>query len=216
MTPSRVMIIHLRQPNRNDPGESRADPFYEFGSFGCTKCHSRNLMHPRRANELHGARFAFAQGGPLGFRLVHLTPPARVVEHRDRCELVWAPTEPPFRYKFAPVLVNAEGQSDVPTLMHMIRDVRRETWQARFSSAFRSRRTPLPVHVAGEMIQVFDRKRASAKPEALSTSYVDALPYPPNNPDTARHATLAALRGAASVSRSKNSDTLSNVGDIAA
>jgi hypothetical protein len=69
MSAARVIVVHLRQPKRGDPGESRSDPFYEFGSFGCTKCHSRNLMHPRRAHELDGARFAFAQGGRLGFRL---------------------------------------------------------------------------------------------------------------------------------------------------
>ena len=86
MKPDRVIIVHLRQPRRNDPQETRADPFYELGSFGCTKCHSMNLMHPRRAHELDGARFAFAQGGPLGFRLILLTPPARIVVHRDRCE----------------------------------------------------------------------------------------------------------------------------------
>lgn len=194
MSTARVIVVHLRQPKRSDPRESRADPFYEFGSFGCTKCHSRNLMHQRRAHELNGARFAFAQGGPLGLRLVHLTPPARIVKHRDRCELVWTPTELPFRYDAAPVLVNANGESDFPELKTMLRRVFRATWPARFSSAFRSRRTPLPVAVADEVARVFDRKRARAKPAALARSYVDALPYPPNKPDTNRKATLADLR----------------------
>jgi hypothetical protein len=202
MSTARVIVVHLRQPKRSDPGESRSDPFYEFGSFGCTKCHSRNLMHPRRAHELEGARFAFAQGGPLGFRLVHLTPPARVVEHRDRCELVWSPAESPFRYDAAPVLVNAEGESDFPALVRMLRGVFRETWPGRFSSAFRSRRTPLPASVAEEMVRVFDRKRTKAKPDAFAASYVDALPYPPNKPDAERGASLAALRVKAA-SRSK-------------
>lgn len=197
MSAARVIVVHLRQPKRSDPGESRSDPFYEFGSFGCTKCHSRNLMHPRRAHELDGARFAFAQGGPLGFRLVHLSPPARVVEHRDRCELVWTPAESPFRYDAAPVLVNADGESDFPALVRMLRGVFRETWPGRFSSAFRSRRTPLPAIVADEVVRVFDRKRAKATPEALAASYVDALPYPPNRPDDAREATLAGLRAEA-------------------
>jgi hypothetical protein len=197
MSAARVIMVHLRQPKRNDPGESRADPFYEFGSFGCTKCHSRNLMHPRRAHELDGARFAFAQGGPLGFRLVHLSPPVRVVEHRDRCELVWTPADSPFRYDAAPVLVNAAGESDFPALVRMLRGVFRETWPQRFSSAFRSRRTPLPAIVADEIVRVFDRKRAKAKPETLAASYVDALPYPPNKPDRSRKATLAALRAKA-------------------
>ena len=82
MSATRVIIVHLRQPVRGDPSEMRSDPFYEFGSFGCTECHLKNLMNPRRSHELEGVRFAFAQGGTLGFRLVHLTPPARVVNHR--------------------------------------------------------------------------------------------------------------------------------------
>lgn len=209
MSTPRVIVVHLRQPKRNDPGESRSDPFYEFGSFGCTKCHSRNLMHPRRAHELDGARFAFAQGGPLGVRLVHLSPPASVVEHRDRCELVWTPAESPFRYDAAPVLVNAAGESDFPALVRMLRGVFRETWPGRFSSAFRSRRTPLPATVADEVVRVFDRKRAKAKSDALAASYVDALPYPPKLPDGNRETTLAGLRAAANGSRSKKSSRCS-------
>ncbi len=197
MSAARVIVVHLRRPKRSDPGESRADPFYEFGSFGCTKCHSRNLMHLRRAHELEGARFAFAQGGPLGFRLVHLTPPARVVKYRDRCELTWTPADPPFRYDAAPLLVDADGRSDFPALLATLGRVFRATWPARFSSAFRSRRTPLPVAVADEVTRVFDRGHARAKPEMLASSYVDALPYPPNRPDAYRKATLAALRAKA-------------------
>lgn len=197
MSRLRIIVVHLRQPRRSDPNESRADPFYEFGSFGCTRCHSRNLMHPRRAHELDGARFAFAQGGKLGFRLVHLTPPARVVEHVDRCELIWTPVEAPFRYDCAPLLVNMAGETDFPALVQMICGVNRGTWPSSFSSAFRSRRTPLPAVVAQELARVFDRKRAKAKPDSLASSYVDALPYPPRNPDTERKASLAALRAMA-------------------
>ena len=36
-----VFIVHLRRPKKNDPEEMRSDPFWEFGSFGCTGCHSR-------------------------------------------------------------------------------------------------------------------------------------------------------------------------------
>ncbi len=154
-------------------------------------------MHPRRAHELDGARFAFAQGGPLGFRLVHLSPPARVVKHRDRCELVWTPAESPFRYDAAPVLVNAAGESDFPALLANLRRVFRATWPARFSSAFRSRRTPLPATVADEIVRVFDRKRAKVSPDALAASYVDALPYSPRKPDGDRETTLAELRAQA-------------------
>jgi hypothetical protein len=92
-----VIIVHLRCP-RNDPDESRDDPFWEFGSFGCTGCHSSNLMHLARIHHVEGARFTFAQGGQEGFRLVKLTPPVTVVEHRDRSEVRWEPVSMPFRY----------------------------------------------------------------------------------------------------------------------
>jgi hypothetical protein len=194
MSRHRVIVVHLRQPRRSDPNESRADPFYEFGSFGCTKCHARNLMHPRRAHELEGARFAFAQGGRLGFRLVLLTPPAMVVHHADRCELTWAPAMMPFRYSLAPLLVDRDGGSDFPGLVGMLGGILRDTWPARFSSAFRSRRHALPSEVATEMCRVFDRARAKGVSDQFAVSYVDALPFPPNRPDTDRAGSLAALR----------------------
>lgn len=208
MSAARVIIVHLRRPQRSDPSESRSDPYYEFGSFGCTKCHARNLMHPRRALELDVARFAFAQGGPLGFRLVYLSPPARVKAYRDRCELLWAPAEMPFRYDTAPVLVNAAGAeadpgSDFPMLVEKeLRRVFRSTWPGRFSSAFRTRRRPLADLVAEEMVRVFDRKFAHARPGTLASSYVDALPCAPNKPDQCRKSRLARLRGEAQSCRS--------------
>ena len=86
MNPSNIVIVMLRRPNKNDQGEMRSDPFWEFGSFGCTGCHRRNLLSPKRAKELEGLRLAFAQGGPEGMKLVHLTPPVSVVRRcPDRC-----------------------------------------------------------------------------------------------------------------------------------
>lgn len=127
MAERKVILVHLRQPRRHDPNESRDDPFWEFGSFGCTKCHTKNLMNPKRINELNGARLAFAQGGPLGFKLVMLTPPVTVVRHRDRCELRWEPVEMPFRYKTAPRIVDDDGETDFLALLKMLRHVDRST-----------------------------------------------------------------------------------------
>src|SRR5262245_46062920 len=92
-----VYLALLRQPNQKRD-ESRTDPLWEFGSFGCTGCHQRNLLHPGRADSLDEARVAFAQGGHKGFRLVFLTPPISVHKHRGRLEIKWKPIKMPFRY----------------------------------------------------------------------------------------------------------------------
>jgi Nucleotide modification associated domain 3 len=182
----RVIVVHLRQPRRSDPDEMRTDPFWEFGSFGCTGCHAKNLMNPRRIDELAGARLAFAQGGSQGFRLVMLTPPVEVVRHARICELRWRPAEMPFRYDAAPLLINNSGKTDVPSLRRLIRSADRSTWMGRFSSSFRSRRTSLEMLVAREIVQVYERTRRAAPRTALATHYHQALPYPPNAIDRDR------------------------------
>jgi hypothetical protein len=196
---SPLIIVHLRQPVRNNPQETRADPFWEFGSFGCTGCHGANLMNPRRADDLKGARFAFAQGGPDGFKLVKLTPPVTLVEHGDRVEVRWEPASMPFRYEEAPLLVNNQGKSDFPTLKKLLRNIHRTTWVARFSSRFRSNRTPLPSNVALELSSVYRRHERSAGTASVATSYEQALPYPPPLVDRNRKKTyadlLSSLRG---------------------
>ncbi|MCA9288023.1 MAG: hypothetical protein KDA05_05530 [Phycisphaerales bacterium] len=206
MTDPRINIVLLRQPDRAKKTEMRSDPFYEFGSFGCTQCHRKNLMHRAKAHELRGARFAFAQGGPLGFRLVHLTPPVSVVRHPDRIEVIWEPAEQPFRYDRAPVLAGPKGETDFPALLVKLQDVDRPTWPARFSSAFRSRRTPLAPVVALQIASVFERLRQAAPPDALAASYIDALPYAPNRPDPDRAGTLAHLRAGGSLEPDEGED----------
>ncbi len=71
---SKIYIVHLRRPRSGDP---RWDPFYELGSFGCTGCHSRNLLNSRTSPIKDNDRLAFIQGGPHGSRLVMLTPPVK-------------------------------------------------------------------------------------------------------------------------------------------
>jgi hypothetical protein len=93
----RVIVVMLRVPKRT-AGESRDDPFWEFGSFGCTGCHRHNLLNPRRSSELRGARFGFVQGGDDGLRLVHVTPPISVRSVGDICEAFWSPAEMPLTY----------------------------------------------------------------------------------------------------------------------
>jgi len=193
MTATPIILVHLRRPGR-DAGESRNDPFWEFGSFGCTRCHSKNLMHPRRIDELEGARLGFAQGGHDGFRLVHLTPPVRVLRHQDRCEALWEPVAWPFTYAAAPLLVHNDGRTDFPLLARMIHDIGRDSWEARFSSAFRTRRSPLPRAVGLQIAATFDARRRRAKPEAIATEYWHALPWAPPSINRQRSQTYRALQ----------------------
>lgn len=187
--PAPVIMVHLRRPVRGNPNEMRSDPFWEFGSFGCTKCHHRNLMNPKRIDEMAGAQLAFAQGGKCGFRLVMLTPPVEVVRHKDRCELQWRPAKMPFRYDAAPVLIDADGESDFPQLRCMIRTVNRSTWIAQFSSKFRSRRMPLRLDVAAELCRGYQKARKAASPSAIASGYEEALPELPNVVDQNRRRT---------------------------
>jgi hypothetical protein len=209
MIDNQIIVVYLRPPDPTDKRETRPDPFYEFGSFGCTGCKSTKLMNPKKTNELEGHRLAFAQGSKRhGTRLIQLTPPCRVTRYRDLCELEWEP-EPYFRYDSAPLLVApgstmVDGRSDFPTLLAHLSSPRWKgrTWPLRFMSAFRSTRSPLPDTVADEMIRVYQSRRANASPDAFARSYLDTLPYPPNIPDTKRNATLASLRAkAASASK---------------
>jgi len=140
----KVFVVHLRRPKRSDPNESRSDPFFEFGSFGCTGCHGHNLMNPKHAEELRGARLAFAQGGHRGFRLVYLTPRIRIVEWGDRLEARWKPGEMPFVYEKAPVLVaNGRVTSDFPLIEEHVNHTARLSIVGGFSSRFRARTKPL-------------------------------------------------------------------------
>jgi hypothetical protein len=53
----------LRRPRKND---RRTDPFWELGSFGCSGCHGKNLLHPKNCQISNGDRLAFVQGGKGG------------------------------------------------------------------------------------------------------------------------------------------------------
>lgn len=190
---SDVILVHLRQPEASNSNEGRSDPFWEFGSFGCTGCHRDNILHPDRAHEVVGARLGFTQSGPDEMKLVMLTPPVGVIRHGTRCEARWTPADMPFRYDAAPLLIDNRGRSDFPKLRKLLRDTNRSTWISAFSSKFRARRLPLPQAIASEIQQAYDRRRWEASTEELARSYVDAMPYPPNNPDRSRQAVYKRL-----------------------
>ena len=191
MNDPRVVLVMLRQPRRHKPTETRTDPLWEFGSFGCTECHSGNLMNPRKAHELDGSRLAFAQGGDAGVRLVHVTPPVAMVHHGPFVEARWRPAAMPLRYGAAPVLVDNRGRSDVPALIPMIANARRSTPVARFASKFRSRRRPLPEDLGRRVVRVYrDFRQGGA---LVARHYADAMPFPPPRLDRDRERTYAEL-----------------------
>ncbi len=189
----KVITILLRRPRLSDPEEMRSDPFWEFGSFGCTGCHRRNLMNPRNLELLNGARLAFAQGGEDGFRLVFLTPPVEVSLHGKYVEAKWTPGKMPFKYHKAPLLINNDGRSDFQLIWPFIAAVNCPTWQRKFASKFRSRKTPLDKDMATEIIQGFDEEYDSQQSDLFAETYIDALPYSPPKVDRSRKETYQYL-----------------------
>ena len=174
-----VFVVLLRRPGKNDP---RTDPFYEFGSFGLTGCHRRNLLHPRMAKRrLEGARMAFVQGGDGGARLICLTPPVTVLSHSKdgqgqdtRIEVCWNKDDPAarfFKYDSAPII------TDIGDLAEMIKGVARPTPQAKLSSKFRSSTTPLPPHVADALVSI--HSDSIQKAVEFADRYEDTLPFWP-------------------------------------
>ena len=194
VTDPRVVVVMLRQPRRHN--DSRTDPLWEFGSFGCTGCHRRNLMNPRKVEELEGCRLAFAQGGDSEIRLVHVTPPVRMIHHGAFAEATWQPPEMPLEYDSAPLLVDNRGGSDFPVLLEMIDEIHRNTPVARFASKFRSRRRPLPADIGRHVVAAYDGFRQHGA--TVARHYADSLPYPPPLIDQdreARYHSLLALAG---------------------
>lgn len=188
----KMVIVILRRPNMSDKNERRSDPFWEFGSFGCTKCHSKNLMNTKKANDLEGFRFAFAQGGPEGFKLIHVTPPVRVKKHRDRCEVKWTPTQMPLKYKKGLLLIANSGATCIQELKAFISTVCRDTWQGKFASAFRSKRKPLNPKLALKIFRTYQSLRRKSQ-TFVARSYEEALPQNPPIVDRNRKFTYRKL-----------------------
>lgn len=174
MDAAKVFFVHLRRPGKDDP---RTDPFYEFGSFGCTGCHKKNLLHSKNMGDLEGAKLAFAQGGRLGFRLVFLTPPITIVRHATVNEVKWSPKEMPFRYECAPVLVRNDHDSDFPLVSFFASRTLRSTVEGGLSSRIRSSVKALPRNMATQVVEVYERLRANCESSCIAKEYWEALPY---------------------------------------
>jgi hypothetical protein len=176
-----VFVVLLRRPGKNDP---RTDPFWEFGSFGCTGCHRKNLLHPKNCQIADGARLAFVQGGDLGFRLLMVTGPIERINHQRgaavRVELRWDATAKPFRYDKAPSLFEAPGPGRAalfPKLAQSVSLVNRTTPDAKFASRFRARSSPLEPELADELLRGFNQAARKASARNLISEYWQALPW---------------------------------------
>jgi hypothetical protein len=139
MTPN-LFIVFLRRPGRKD---GRSDPYWEFGSFGCTGCHDDNLLNPEKDHVNTGDRLAFVQGGDEGCKLLLVTPPVQRVQHGTTgVELRWNRVTQPFRYnsKHAPVLAESGlVNTKLVELGKLVNGANRTTAQAKLASRFRSR-----------------------------------------------------------------------------
>jgi len=178
----RLFIVMLRRPRKDDP---RTDPFWEFGSFGCTGCHGKNLLHPKNCQICNGDRLAFVQGGQLGARLLLVTPPVERVDHaggdpKGRVELRWDSGKKPFRYDRAPSLFEspAPGRARLfPLLADSLAHANRSTIDAKFASRFRARTSSLEPELARELETGFNAAVKKAGKSDFITRYNEALPW---------------------------------------
>jgi len=178
----RLFMVMLRRPRRNDP---RSDPFWEFGSFGCTGCHGKNLLHPKNCKIADGDRLAFVQGGHLGSRLLIVTPPVERVDHaggspKGRVELRWDARCKPLRYDRAPSLFEAPapGRTGLfPRLADSLARTNRSTIDAKLASRFRARASPVEPELANELVAGFNAAVNSAKNTDFISRYEEALPW---------------------------------------
>lgn len=178
----RLFIVMLRRPRKDDP---RSDPFWEFGSFGCTGCHGKNLLHPKNCQIRTGDRLAFVQGGQLGARLLLVTPPVERFDHvggssKGCVELRWDSGQKPFRYDCAPSLFEspAPGRAGLfPRLADSLAHTNRSTIDAKLASRFRARTSPLGPELARELESAFTAAVKGAKKSDFITRYEEALPW---------------------------------------
>jgi hypothetical protein len=191
---NKLYIAILRRPG-NKEDEKRSDPFWEFGSFGITGCHTHNLLNPKKAVRLKDSRIAFVQGGPEGFKLLLITPPVNYNLVDEKCEIIWEPYNLPFKYNTAPTIVKNGSQSNFNYIVDLVKDCNRTTDEGKFASAFRSKTSPLDKKVADKLLRDFEKLYKKAKPEDIISNYTETLPWPPPLPDKNRKKTYNQFKG---------------------
>ena len=189
---NKLIIVVLRQPRTSDKNESRSDPFWEFGSFGTTGCHSYNLMNKRNEDHVNGSQFAFVQGGQDGVKLVLITPNIIANTKREFMEAVWGPPKMPLIYSKAPLIINKDGKSDFILLRNEILKHKKQSNIQKFTSAFRSRVGEVDQEISEEMLNVFNKFYKDKN--NIAKHYEEALPYIPNCVDNNRFKTYKELK----------------------
>lgn len=169
-----LYAVYLRQPAGID--DERREPFWEFGSFGRTGCHRRNLLSRNSPLEA-GDQLAFLQGGNAEVRIVAVTPPLHATTRRESSgalqEVNWDASYRPLPYESAPLLIDNQGRTEFPSIVRMIVDAARSTWCSKLGSCFRSRTSALDEPLAREILAWF---ATSNLPRALH--YTDAIMRP--------------------------------------
>jgi hypothetical protein len=154
-----VYFVYLRRPGGLD--DRRNDPFWEFGSFGKTGCHSTNLLHPQHSSIRDGDQLAFLQGGDAEIRVVGLTPGLKVGGTEARIELKWNKAYRPLPFSSAPLLINNLRESAFPAVYSALKldETNRTTLCGRAASRLRSRSTEVSHELAQEIILWFAAPR---------------------------------------------------------
>lgn len=166
-----LYFVYLRQPAGFS--DRRHAPFWEFGSFGRTGCHSKNLLHPRNSPLRDGDRLAFLQGGRAEIRISAITPPITIGGSTGRLEARWDDSYRPLRYVDAPIFINNQGQTSFPTLLPFLEGVRRNTYCGKVGSRFRSRTSPVEPELASEVLEWFTSPAAT-----IVKNYPEAIQHP--------------------------------------
>lgn len=150
-----LYFVFLRRPRTVT--DLRSDPFWEFGSFGVTGCHRKNLLHPIHTPLRDGDRLVFLQGGDQEIRAVGLTPPVKILRDAERLNLRWDQAYQPIPYAVAPVLIDNQGYTDFPAVLDLLAHAQRSTYCGKAGSRLRSRTSPIEAELADQILALFEQ-----------------------------------------------------------
>ncbi len=162
-----LYLVYLRRPRNT--ADRRSDPFWEFGSFGITGCHGKNLLHRLRSPLRAGDQLAFLQGGIGEVRITGLTPPITVQQLQGRIYATWSKAYRPCPFERAPLLIDNNNGTDFPAVHKMLAKVNRTTPCGRAGSLFRARTARVEGALAEQIRSFFSLKRPRIK------QYLDAV-----------------------------------------